>query len=788
MLGNYCTDCHDADEKKGGIDLEGLSWNPSDKANFDRWVKIHDVIRDGEMPPKNRNTRPEANEAEEFLKALGGELKTADAKRAEGGRTILRRLNRVEYEKTLHELLGIHTPLASMLPGDTPMHGFDTVAEGLRLSTLQIEKYLEAADAAITDAIYLGPPKKPVKTHFKIKEAQDMRWHLDKPEGKSDGKGGTAQNHKHLLLERDDSIVFFNTGYPAAMIKPKEHSPAGMYKIRVSGYAFQSPGESVPMRIYASDYKEKRMLGWFEMPPDQARVIEFTTYLRSGDFFHIEPTNTGRDPNGKNTYEIPIREFKGAGLALQWMEMEGPIGETSPTKGVAALFHGVPLVDTSEEVRKKNPKSWYELKPEDPKAAAKVALEHFAAQAFRRPLETGEVDRYVGLVHESLDAGQPFVASMRIGIRAVLTAPQFLFFEEHAGKLDDHALASRLSYFLWSEGPDEELLKLAAEKKLADAGMLKTQVERMLKDSRSAAFVGDFTGQWLDLRNIEATTPDEKLYPESDELLRLSMVGETHAYFAEMLESDLPVSNVVASDFVMVNSRLAEHYELPRVEGEAFQKVKLPADSVRGGFLTQAGVLKVTANGTTTSPVLRGAWVLKKIMGQPPSPPPPGVGSIEPDTRGATTVREQLAKHRQAESCAGCHAKIDPPGFALESFDVIGGYRGAYRSQGEGKMENLKNSRNKRHYVKFGQPVDASGEFDGKAFVDIKDFKKLLLDDSDQVMRSLAGKLVTYSTGAGVGFSDREAVEEICRKTKEQGGGLRTLVHQIVASQLFQSK
>ena len=200
-------------------------------------------------------------------------------------------------------------------------------------------------------------------------------------------------------------------------------------------------------------------------------------------------------------------------------------------------------------------------------------------------------------------------------------------------------------------------------------------------------------------------------------------------------------------------------------------------------------MLKITANGTTTSPVIRGAWVMKRILGQPPSPPPPGVGSIEPDTRGATTVREQLALHRNSESCAACHAKIDPPGFALESFDVIGGFREQYRSQGDGgKMTELKNTRMKRKYVKYGQPVDSAGDLGGKAFVGIKEFKKLLLEKPDQVMTAMAGKLVTYSTGAGVSFADRPAVDEIARKTKEQGGGLRTLVHQIVESPLFQSK
>lgn len=793
FFSNHCTDCHDADEKKGGLDLESLEWKPEDRANFDKWVKIYDFVQKDEMPPKKRTERPEADEVHALLAGLSKELTASDVKReAENGRTVLRRLNRVEYERTLHDLLGINTPLAVMLPADTPMHGFDTVAEGLRLSTLQMEKYLEAADKAISDAIRLGPQPELVKDHFDLVTNQEVRWHLDKPEGKGDGAGG-AGPHRHLLRQLPDAVVFFNVGYPAAQIKPPKEQPRsrpeGLYKIRISGYAYQSNGVSVPMRVYGNNYKEKQLLGWFEMQPDKPHVVEFTSYMRGGDFIQIEPSNTGQDEKGQSVYNIPVKDFTGSGLALQWVEVEGPLLQTWPPKGVGALFGDIPLVKLDEEALKKNKNVAYEIRPQDPKADSKRALEQFAGKAYRHPLEPGEVDRYVALTHKALDDGQSFMEAMKVGFRAILTSPQFLFFEEYRGKLDDYALASRLSYFLWSSLPDEELMRLAGEKKLSSPEVLRGQVERLLKDPKSAAFVEDFTGQWLDLRSMDATTPDAKMYPEADELLRLSMPEETKAYFAEMLQSNLPVTTAIDSDFVMVNGRLAEHYQIPGVTGQEIQKVKLPPDSPRGGFLTQASILKITANGTTTSPVIRGAWVMKRILGQPPSPPPAGVGSIEPDTRGATTVREQLAKHRSSESCAACHAKIDPPGFALESFDVIGGFREQYRSQGDGgKMVELSNSRMKRKYVKFGQPVDASGDFHGKAFVNIKEFKKLILEQPDQVMTAIAGKLVTYSTGAGVSFADRKAIDEISKKTKEQGGGLRTLVHQIVQSPLFQSK
>ena len=376
-----------------------------------------------------------------------------------------------------------------------------------------------------------------------------------------------------------------------------------------------------------------------------------------------------------------------------------------------------------------------------------------------------------------------------MGLRAILTSPAFLLLEEHPGRLSDLALATRLSYFLTSSMPDEELMKVAATGQLSKPAVLKAQTERLLKSPRVTNFVSNFVGQWLELRNIDATTPDAKLYPEYDMLLKLGMVTETEAFFSEMLTNNLPVVNLIQSDFAMLNNRLAEHYELPGVAGEQFRRVSLPADSPRGGVLTQASVLKVTANGTVTSPVIRGAWVMKHLLGQPPPPPPASVGAIEPDTRGTTTIREQLAKHRDSETCASCHREIDPPGFALESFDVIGGFRENYRSNEKGANAKRKLHGQNIWQYKEGLPVDSSGELaDGRKFQDIKDFKKLLLDQQDQVMRALAGNLVTYGTGAGIQFADRDAIVEIEKQAKADGSGLRSLVHAVVQSPLFLSK
>jgi hypothetical protein len=787
FLDRYCADCHDTETKKGGLDLTSLAWSPEERTNFDEWVKVFDLVSKGEMPPKKK-ARPDEKGAHAFLADIGGGLRAHEKQReAASGRTILRRLNRTEYERTVHDLLGIATPLARILPEETPTQGFDTVAEGLRLSTLQMEKYLEAADAALDAAIELGPePERSSKRYF-FKDEKVVRSNLDKPEGEIDPKNG--RKHHHLLREIPDAVVFFNEGYPPADIRQFSAPVAGKYRIRLSGYAYQSKGQPVPLRVYSDNYREKQLLGWFEMPPDVPRVVELTVSLPARINLRMEPSDVGADDKGQNIYNVPVKDYTGPGLAMQWAEIEGPFVESWPPPSVKNLFGETPLTKITDKKKLRDKRIGYEITPEDPRANAKAAIERFATRAFRRPLENGEADRFIKLVTDELDAGRPFVDAMRVGFRGVLTAPQFLLFEERPGKLDDYALASRLSYFLWSTMPDDALLAAAAQKTLTQPKVLRAQVERMLKDEKAQAFVQNFTGQWLDLRNIDATSPDMRLYPEFDERLRVSMVQETEAFFGELVRENLSASNLIQSDFAMLNSRLAAHYSVAGVEGEQMRKVSLAPDSPRGGVLTQASILKVTANGTTTSPVLRGVWVMKKLLGQPPSPPPPGTGTIEPDTRGATTVREQLAKHRSSETCAGCHSKIDPPGFALECFDVIGGFRERYRSQGQGETTTVQNTRAKRKFVKLGPTVDATGELpDGRRFQGIQDFKKILLENSDQVLTTLAKNLVVYSTGAAVNFADRSDVEAIVQKTKQQGGGVRTLIQEVVRSPLFQTK
>jgi len=469
-------------------------------------------------------------------------------------------------------------------------------------------------------------------------------------------------------------------------------------------------------------------------------------------------------------------------LAIQYVEVEGPLHETWPPKSHRRLFGEMP----QKTFGVYNFRDRVEVVSDEPLVDAERILKNFARRAFRRTVTADDVAPFVAIVEARMAAGARFEPAMRAALKGVLISPEFLFLRERPGQLDDFALACRLSYFLWSTMPDDELFSLAEQKKLSRPDVLRRQVERLLAHPKATAFTENFVGQWLGLREIDATEPSRRLYPEFDHLLKVSMIREAELFFDEVLKHDLSLTNFVASDFAMLNGRLAKHYGIPGVQGWEFRKTPLPPESHRGGVLTMAGVLKVTANGTTTSPVMRGAWVLDRILGTPPSPPPDDVSAIDPDIRGATTIREQLAKHRSVESCAVCHRKIDPPGFALESFDVIGGWRDNYRVTGRGETVIVDGRRMSYHKGKKVDPSDVMA--DGRRFKNIDQFKQLLLDDKPQLARALTTKLMTYATGRAPQATDQASVEVIVKTISAKNYGLRSLVHEIVQSEIFRNK
>ena len=461
-----------------------------------------------------------------------------------------------------------------------------------------------------------------------------------------------------------------------------------------------------------------------------------------------------------------------------------------PWTEASGLQSPEPLANDDDYEKRKNRGQLMMVASTQPLKDAERLLRTFMPQAYRRPVDEAEVQRCLGFAQEAIEAKFCFHDAMRAAYTAVLCSPDFLFLREEVGPLDGYALASRLSYFLWRSMPDDTLLTLAKTNALTQSEVLRQQVERMLNDPKAERFIEDFAGQWLDLREIQATVTDRFLFPEyfCDNYLVESTVRETLAYFAVMLKDDLGAKAVIDSDFLMINERLAELYGIPGVTGEAIRRVALPKNSLRGGLLTQASVLKVTANGLTTSPVLRGVWVLDRILGQPMPPPPPDAGAIEPDTQGATTVREQLAKHRRNESCASCHNIIDPPGFALETFDVMGAERTFYRSFDKGQRINLKVADRPIKY-KRGPNVDASGSApSSEAFTGYSEFRTILLHQQEQIGRNLVERLLTFATGAGVQFADCELVERIVAETRPKNHGLRSIIHTIVQSDAFRRK
>jgi hypothetical protein len=447
--------------------------------------------------------------------------------------------------------------------------------------------------------------------------------------------------------------------------------------------------------------------------------------------------------------------------------------QTSPGKGKHAGPPGVEVISN------------------EPERDAKKLLRGFMQQVYRVPVREEEVERFHSVVRHALRTGDSFTEAMIAGYTGVLSSPGFLYFSEKPGRLEDGALAERLSYFLWNSCPDAELRKLAERGQLHRSKVLYEQTERLLNDRRCRRFVNAFLDYWLDLRLIEGTAPDLELYPEYqlDDLLVESMISETQLFFSELVKRNLGVANLIASDFAVINQRLAEHYGIPGVIGVGLRPVTVPKRSVRGGLLTQASVLKVTANGTTTSPVKRGAWIMTRLLGQPPPPPPPGVPALEPDTRGAITIREQLSKHRSQESCAACHRNFDPPGFALESFDVMGGWRARYRVMSGGEpVKGIGHNGLSFHFCE-GAAVDASGELpDGRTFQSVCELKELLLKDPEQLARNLTRQLAIYATGAAIQFSDRPQIGKILADSRKEGYGVRKLIHEIVQSDLFLNK
>ncbi len=768
LLVRHCIACHGAEKPKGKLRLDNVTVDFADAATRVRWTAVIERLEAGEMPPEGK-PRPPAQDVRALTGWLAPRLAAADAAaRAAQGRVVLSRLNRVEYENTVRDLLGINVNLKEQLPEDGSADGFDNAGAANHTSSFLMEKYLEAADTALNMAITNRPKPPPsITKRHSLKDGYPVR--------------GSTENVYRFL--KDGEVVCFcssewhNVG--ATQFYPSE---GGNYRFRISASAFQSGSKPVTFRVTATGTRltgKSGLVGYFDAPPGKPAVYEFVRYMEPRTTITMLPYGFA---NASTVHKVGAEKWDGPGLAVQYIDVEGPLNPTWPPESHRRIFG-----DLAQKTFRDN---YYgdrvEVVSDRPLVDAERILGAFTRRAFRRTVTAEDVAPFVAIVRAKMAEGYTFEPAMRAALKGVLISPEFLFRRERPGKLDDFALACRLSYFLWSTMPDDELFTLAEQQKLGRPDVFRQQVERLLASLKASAFTENFVGQWLALREIDATEPSHILYPEFDHLLKVSMIREAELFFDEVLKNDLSLTNFVDSDFTMLNGRLGKHYGIPGVDGWEFRKMTLPTGSHRGGVLTMAGVLKVTANGTTSSPVTRGAWVLDRILGTPPPPPPDNVPAIDPDIRGARTIREQLAKHRSIESCGACHRKIDPPGFALESFDCIGGWRDNYRVTGLG--ENVFVNGRRMPYLK-GKKVDpADVTADGEPFENIDQFKQVLLRDKPRLARALTTKLITYSTGRAPQASDREAVERIVAKIGAKGYGLRSLIHEIVQSELFRYK
>ncbi len=770
FLKKHCLECHDADLKKGGLDLESLAFDPANST----WIKVFKRVRDSEMPPKKKE-QPSQAEADAFLADLKTPLLKADAADiSASGRVRSRRLTRVEYEHTLHDLLGIDIPLKTLLPDDRASHGFETVADGQQLSHHQLARYLDVADLALSNAF-----DRALKGDVPFQKFVE-------PKALSKSRGG---NYRGPEFRDGKSLSWPITLQFFGRMTETRVPDDGWYRVTLRDIHAINPGAdgAVWGTLRSGECYSNApllfMVGLVEATATPRELI-YEAWIEKDHMLELKP-NDGtlkNAPSGANGGNV---SFAGRDLAKQGFEGIAHSG--------ISIQRIHPNADQSAVKKKLFGETGHEtIKPED---LGKL-VSRFAIRAFRRPVTEEQSTPYRQIAQKALSEGDSPAEALRTAYRAILCSPRFLTFIEAPGPLDDHAIASRLSYALWCSMPDFALIKLANDKKLHDPEVLAQQIERLLTDARSKRFIHSFTDQWLKLNQIDFTTPDVRQFRSFDPIVQTSMLEETRAYFAEMLRSDLSITHLIDSDFAYLNGRLARHYArdnsmkgksgkekkgkpqtipfaLPESllvsslkTGEGLQKVALKPDAKRGGLITQGAILKVTADGTSTSPVVRGVFVNERILGNHIPPPPPGIPAIEPDIRGATSIRDQLGKHRNNESCASCHQTIDPPGFALENYDPVGIWRSAY---GQGNQ---------------GAKIDPTGTTpEGDAFTNLTSWKQLYTQRPARLARAFAQHFLTYATGAPPRFSDEAALDEISKTPN-----LRSIIRAVFLGDIFLTK
>ena len=752
FLKQYCFGCHAGEEPAAELSLDAFPDNLSLIKNQDIWENVVDMLTTNQMPPSD-STQPPIEEIESFV----GHVETifehaARTAKPEPGRVTVRRLNKVEYKNTVRDLLGVDFDPTVNFPADDIGHGFDNIGDVLTMSPLLMERYLEAAEVIAERVILVNPPpparryQRGQRLDPRHKSVPPNRFRLLDPEAEDPWKTGPfTTGAAHLRFLPDIEIL-----YRATLYAETEHQTPVKVALFVQGKALAAV--SAPDEL-------AQLVGVDPTADNGIKILET---------FEI----TARDPKKPQTIETlvsRVANVEKAGIAM----VKPAHGEPQAKLMIRLLWSEGPL-----DTRPASQRKILACTPNIPQAAqTREVLTRLLRRAYRRPPSEAEVEKLAQFVEARQAAGEKWEAGIQQALKIVLCSPKFLFrweLDDRAQEptpypLDAFQLASRLSYFLWSSMPDDELFALAEKKQLT--ANLEAQVKRMLADPKATELARSFGTQWLQIQRLTTVAPDLQRFPSFTPKLRQAMLKETELFLDSIFRENRSILTLLDADYTFLNQHLARHYGIykdvngKKIQGNAFQRVAL-GNSARGGILTQGSVLTVTSNPTRTSPVKRGRWVLEQILGSPPPLPPPNVPELEEEHEAASgkTLRQRLEQHRKDPACANCHAKMDPIGFALENYNAIGAFRTT-----EGEL-----------------PIDTTGKLpDGTSFQGITDLKQILKDRKQHFAKCLTEKMLIYALGRGLAYYDRPTVERIVAELEAKDYSSTVLITEIVKSEPF---
>lgn len=780
----HCIQCHGPEKQKGKLRLDGSQWDWAEQAKLDLWQEIIDRIESGEMPPEEE-PRPPLAERRSILSHLREGLAETTTM-SSPKQVIFRRLNRAQYRNSIRDLLDLDLTVddpTEAFPSDEKLEGFDNIGEALQMSDFLLRQYLKVARRLVDRSTFVG--KKPEPVTYSLREEGKTRpknfsMPADDPKREyavltsNDERAPGDPRGQSLTSCRDGAT---HDGYYDFTFEVESQGRGNLSEAfgaqRRKDYPVYRSEDlhrfeiyvTAPSKSSAVQTRPRTLVHAVDLPDNERVMIKKRIWLPkewrvevgfgNGYWGVVDPILLVDPDFDLDTFrELPKREQNsryGKLLIDRFEKVD------APRITIHRAIENGPLFDQWPPAS--HQAVWGRKGQTD-----EQIVRDFATRAFRRPVSEEQIAPYLSLARNGPEG-------LRNAIEAILCSPRFLYLQENGDKLDNYAIASRLSYFLWNTMPDEVLLKDAAKRKLRDPEAPAKHLERMLADSRSEEFVNSFIWSWLHLENTVEMAPDPiKFYEFHRNRIDEAMIEESRAFFRHLIDENLPISRFIDADFALINSNLGRHYGLPEKVNTvtAFRKVSLAETPLRGGLLGQASVLTASANGVDTSPVVRGIWILENLLGTTPDAPPPDVDIPEPDARGELTIRELYEKHRTVQSCNDCHKKIDPLGFALENFDATGQWRTQYES---------------------GQKVDPSGRMpDGKSFNDLEGLKKIMAGDLRLFYRNLSSKLLTYATGRTMEVSDRPEIDRIVELSLRKQSGLKDLLRLVVTSEIFLSK